>query len=116
MRSPCHQGVSLSILLAQLQSLIVVLLAVTVIAFARDETIEAIAILMVIGLNVLIGFIPHGGQSRHFQHCNSYKALSQHIIGRATSNEHIFLTSFGTAIGCPFYKPAVIHHQAWDDG
>jgi len=48
----------LSILLAQLQSLIVLLLvAATLIAFALGETVEGIAILIVIVLNSLIGFL-----------------------------------------------------------
>lgn len=49
---------ALSIFVAQFQSIIVALLiAATVIAFAMNETIEGIAILVVVVINALIGFL-----------------------------------------------------------
>lgn len=55
--SPPRQRSTLSIFLVQFQSLIVVLLVVaTAIAFALGESVEAVAILVVIILNAAIGF------------------------------------------------------------
>ena len=82
------QRSTLSILVAQFQSLIVALLvAATAIAFAMGETLEAIAILVVIVINSAIGFFTEWKAQRALSALQKQAVRVAHVIRDGAENE-----------------------------
>jgi Ca2+-transporting ATPase len=83
-----HERSVFAIFLAQFRSLIVVLLiAATVIAFAMDETIEAVAILVVIILNAGIGFLTEWKAEVALSALQKQTVRVAHVIREGTQSE-----------------------------
>ncbi len=83
-----HQRSTLSIFLAQFQSLIVALLVgATAIAFAMGEILEAVAILVVIVLNAGIGFFTEWKAARALSALQKQSVRVAHVIRDGTENE-----------------------------
>ena len=83
-----QQRSTLSIFLAQFQSLIVALLvAATAIAFAMGEMLEAVAILVVIVLNAGIGFFTEWKAARALSALQKQSVRVAHVIRDGTENE-----------------------------
>ncbi len=77
-----------AIFFAQFRSLIVLLLiAATVIAFAMDETIEAIAILVVIVINAGIGFLTEWKAEAALSALQKQSVRTAHVIREGTQSE-----------------------------
>ncbi len=83
-----HQRSTLSIFVAQFQSLIVALLvAATVIAFAMGENLEAIAILVVIVINAGIGFFTEWKAAQALSALQKQAVRVAHVIRDGAQSE-----------------------------
>jgi len=79
--APAHHRSAIAIFFAQLQSLLVLLLVfATAIAFAMGDTIEAIAILVVIILNSAIGFLTEWKAAQALSALEKQAVLLAHVI------------------------------------
>lgn len=83
-----HQRSALVILLAQFRSLIVALLvAATSIAFAMGESIEAVAILVVIAINAAIGFLTEWKAEQALSALQKQTVRVAHVIREGAESE-----------------------------
>jgi Ca2+-transporting ATPase len=83
-----HGRRPLTILLAQFRSLIVLLLvAAAIIAFALGEVVEAVAVLVVIGLNALIGFSTEWSAERALKALRRQSVRVAHVVRDGVERE-----------------------------
>jgi Ca2+-transporting ATPase len=86
--APSHGGPWLAILLHQLKSLIVLLLfAATVVAFLLGESVEAMAILVVILLNAGIGFLIEWKAERTLSALRRHGVTMAHVLRNGVERE-----------------------------